>query len=72
METTKKSTEFKLYNNSNLRFGLKQRLLILIGKAVQQSIVITVDREVEVIKSELSIHVDTLLQKNDNSGLINS
>lgn len=57
---------FKIYNTTEHKFGLKARLLILIGKSLKQSITITVDKEVEVLKTESSGYIEDLfLKKSD-------
>ncbi len=64
METITKTNEgFKIYNTTTHKFGLKARLLILIGKPLKQSITITVDKEVEVLKTESSGYIEDLFPK---------
>ena len=64
METITKTNEgFKLYNTTTHEFGLKARLLILIGKPLNQSITITVDKEVKVLKTESRGYIEDLFPK---------
>lgn len=55
--------EFKIYNTTTHRFGIKSRLLILFGKPLKQSLTITVNNEVEVLKTESIGYIEDLFPK---------
>lgn len=54
---------FEIYSNTTHQFGLKARLLILIGKPLKQSLTITVDKEVEVLKTKSTGYIEDLFPK---------
>lgn len=62
METTK-DEGFKIYNTTTHRFGIKARLLILIGKPLINSLTITVDKEVKIIGTETRGYIPDLFPK---------
>lgn len=60
---------FNIYSNTTHRFGLQARLLILIGKPLKCSLTITVDKEVEIIKTESSGYIEDLFPKKSIGGM---
>lgn len=64
----KKDEGFKIYSNTTHRFGLKARCLILLGKPLKQSLTITVDKEVDIIKTESTGYIEDLFPKKSKGG----
>lgn len=55
--------EFEIYNKTTHKFGLKARLLILIGKPLINSLTITVNKEVDILKTESKGYIPDLFPK---------